>query len=93
MGEGWVGVVSQMSNDRGMHALRILQDLMIPKSYDPVAFVFQKTTAFRFLHRRQFVSTAVDFDKQARLVANKIGNVASEGHLTAESVPLDLTRS
>jgi hypothetical protein len=38
------------------------------------------------------VLTAVDLDNQARLVANKIGDVAPEGYLAAESVPLDLTR-
>ncbi len=35
--------------------------------------------------------TTIDFDNQTRFVANKIGNVKSERHLTAESVPFDST--
>jgi hypothetical protein len=81
-----------MSNDRGMHAPGILQDLMVPESQNPVALAFQKATAFRFLRRRSIVLTAVDFDNQPRFMASKIGNVPSERYLATELVPLNLPR-
>jgi hypothetical protein len=40
-----------MSNDHGVHAVGILEDLMVPESQNPVALAFQKATAFRFLQR------------------------------------------
>jgi hypothetical protein len=39
------------------------------------------------------VLAAVNFDNQARVVADKIGNVTPQGHLPAESVPVDLIQS
>jgi hypothetical protein len=39
------------------------------------------------------VLAAIDFDNQACVVANKIGNITPQWHLPAESMPVDLTRS
>jgi hypothetical protein len=51
----------------------------------------KKPATVRLLRRRPVVLTAIDFDNQACIVANKIGNITPEWHLPAESVPVDAT--
>jgi hypothetical protein len=83
----------QMLNDRRVHALPICQDLMVPEPQNSIAFVSEKAAAFHIRRRQGVVLAAIDFDNQARFVTDKISNVASERHLTAESVTLHLARS
>jgi hypothetical protein len=72
MGEWWVGVLPpQIFNNRGAHALQILQYLMVPEPEDPVAFISRETASFRFLRRRRIVLAIVRFDDQARVMATK----------------------
>jgi hypothetical protein len=94
MGEGWVGViVPQMLDHRGTHALRVRQHFVVPEPQNSVAFIPQEAAAFKVRWRGRIVLTAVVFNNQARFVTNKIGNVASERHLPAEPVSIDLARS
>ncbi len=86
-------LLAQMFNDRRVHALRICQDLMVPEPQNPVAFISQEAAALRLWRRQSIVLPAIDFDNQACFVTNKIDNVASKRHLTAESAPVDLTPS
>jgi hypothetical protein len=53
----------------------------------------EETGSLCFLRRRLLVLAAVNFDNQARVVADKIGNVTPQRHLPAESVPGDLMQS
>jgi hypothetical protein len=92
-GGGLGGVTPlQIFNNRRAPTLGILQYLMILEPQDAVALVMQETAPPRFMQRRRVVLTPVRFDDQARVMATKTGNAASERHLTAESVLFDLTR-
>jgi hypothetical protein len=92
MGEGWEGVPAQLGGNRRVHAFGVRQHLVIPEPEDPVTLLLQEMVALRFLLRAG-VLTAVDFDNQARVVANEIDNVTPERHLRAKSMSIDLARS
>ncbi len=93
MGEGWKGVTPQVLGGRRTHAFEVRQHLVVPEAYNPVALGLEEAGSLCFLRRQLLVLAAVNFDNQARVVADNIGNVTPQRHLPAESVPVDLIRS
>ena len=89
-----MGVVpAQVFGNLRTHAPDVRQHLVVPKTWNPVARFRQETAPFRFLRRRSLVLAAIDFDNQARIVANEVGNAAPERRRPAAPMPLDLTGS
>jgi non-homologous end joining protein Ku len=51
--------------------------------------IFQKARSFRLGGRRPVVLATINFDDQARLVANKVGNIRPERHpIEGEGSPI-----
>ena len=92
-GEGWEGVTPQVFGDRRTHAFEVRQHLVVPEAQNPVALVLEGAGSLCFLRRRPLVLAAVNFDDQARIMANKVGNLTPQRHLPAESVPVNLIQS
>jgi hypothetical protein len=91
MGEGWVGVMPvQGLCNRRVDAFDIRQHLMVPHPEDPITLMLQETVAFGFGRCRCVVLAAIDLDNQTRAVADKIDDVGSDRHLTANFKPVDL---
>src|SRR5580658_7792339 len=66
---------------------------MVPEAQHPVALILQETSAFHLLKQKRIVLTAVDFDNQTRLMANKIDGGGPKRHLPTKLVAVDLPRS
>src|SRR5215469_9292698 len=76
---------------RSSHArLRGLTAPHCSKSAGSIALVFQNARPFRLGGGRSVVLATINFDDQARVVANKIGNIRPERHLPAEAMTVDL---
>ena len=86
-------IAAQLDGDRLLDAVGICQDLVVPKSQDPIALILQETTSLGLRRRRAIVLAAVDFNDQPGLVAYKVGNIAADRHLAAELVSLHLMRT
>ena len=85
-GRVWVGVTStQILGDHRLHAIRVLEHLVVPEPQYAVALPFKEARATRLLFRGRIMLAAIDFHDQFRLVADKVGNKAPQRHLTAKS--------
>ncbi len=74
-----------------MHALRILQHLVIPEPKHPISFALQKLRAHNFIGRVQVMLPTVCLDDQIRRMANEVYDVWPDRHLPPELEAFDLT--
>jgi len=88
-----VGVIPlEMFGDRGAHALRIVQHLVVPEPQHPVPLAFQEPGAAGFLLGGGVMLAAVDLDDQPRFVAGEVSDKPADRHLTAKPPALVLPR-
>jgi hypothetical protein len=72
----------EIFGDHRVHALRIVQNLVVPEPQDAVPLALQEPSAARLL-----MLAAIDLDDRSRLVAGEAGNEPADRHLTAKPVP------
>jgi len=75
------------------HAIRILQDVVIPEPHDAKILRLQPSGAHRVTHRSLTMLTTIDFDNQASTEAGKIGDIRSERDLSPKTMTVDLLAS
>jgi hypothetical protein len=66
------------------HAIDILQDIVVPKSQDAVAFGFQESRSACVSRNLPSVLSAIQLDYELETMTHKINNVATEMHLPAK---------
>jgi hypothetical protein len=94
MGEGLGGGDPvKVFGDRGAHALRIVQNLVVPEPQYAVALAFQELSAVHLLLRQEIMLAAIDLDDQSRRVADEVGYKPPDWHLAAKPVPFGLPQS
>src|SRR5215472_16204677 len=67
-----------------MDAVESCQDLVVPKPQNSFTLVLHELRSLGFAARGAIVLSAVDFDDQPGLVADKIGSVGADRDLAAE---------
>src|SRR5215469_959408 len=94
MGKGLGGGdPAKVFDNRGAHALRIVQNLVVPEPQDAVALAFQELSAAHLLLRLEIMLAAIDLDDQSCPVADVVGYKPPDWHLTAKPVPFGLPQS
>ncbi len=74
------------------NSLQVVQDLVVPKPNDSIAFALNPVGSTGVVHPAFFESmlTAVKFHHQLLGFAKEVHNVVAEGHLAAELQALEL---
>lgn len=94
MGEGLGGGDRvKVFGDQGAHALRIVQNLVVPEPQDALPLAFKELSTAHLLVRQQIMLAAIDLDDQSCRVADEVGHKPADRPLSAEPVPLGLPQS
>lgn len=72
---------------------RIVEDLVVPKARDPEALRLQPRRPLPILRLPFAMLAAVDLDDEAMRKAGEVGDIGTEGHLSAKAAAVDLSPS
>ena len=89
-----MGVIAlQNLRDEEMDAFWICQNLIVPETQNTISLALQKSDSIRLMFRRTIMLAAVDFNDQSGFMAQKIGDIATDRHLTTELAAHHLPRA